>query len=157
MVIASAIKPDQTGRSGFFSWQLYRYVKRHRSDSEQRVWAGTWSPIFGIDRNSPVLYIGCERDGEWIHAVRLRDLCRQGSPITRWAYGPGHDTPRWVDVTDKFWSEYMEKGVCAIHGDAAHKWQQGDNKRRCEYCGKREVLESKMVEQFHWVAQGPGE
>jgi hypothetical protein len=132
------IKPKVRGKSDFFSWQLYRYMLKYKSLSEQRIWSSTWNSCYGVDREKPSLFIGSERDGCWIHARQLRNLCLSGQKIERYAHGAAHDTKNWTDVTDAFWSDYLKKGVCAIHGDNAHNWSVDGDLRACEYCGKKE-------------------
>lgn len=149
---ADQIKPKVRGKSDFFSWQLYRYMKKYSNPSEHRIWAATWSSCYGVQPNKPSLYIGSERDGGWIHARQLRNLCSVGQKIERYAYGAPHDTANWVDVTDAFWGDYLKIGVCAIHGDFAHKWQEEDELRTCDYCGKKERKRIVMVEKEVWQA-----
>ena len=121
MIDAKTIKPQQRGRSDFFSWQLYRWLR----DKPQhcQIWRGTWNSATGIDRSRPVIYIGhmdTDTPGErWLHGRMLRNLCLRVQDINSYAYGPGHDTEHWEEITEEWWAEYMEKGVCAIHGDLA--------------------------------------
>ena len=116
-----------------------------------RIWEGTWNCVSGIDHGNNVLYIGDERDGGWIHARQLRNLCLHGSNLDRWAYGAAHDTRNWVDITDYFWGKYFEIGVCAIHVDYAHNWVVVGDTRTCSNCGKSEKKEIKVVETEVWV------
>ncbi|SDZ95338.1 hypothetical protein [Marinobacterium iners] len=144
------VKPKVRGQSDFFSWQLYRYLRKYPYASQQRIWAGTWNSATGIDPESPQLYIGSERDGFWIHARQLRNLCCHNSGLERWAYGPGHDTRNWTDVTEAFWADYLKKGVCAIHGDFAHEWDEEGDRRTCLYCGQVEVKTIVMKPHTVW-------
>lgn len=150
MVTHNEIKPTTKGKSDFFSWQLFRWVRKNPECT--KVWAGTWNNCTGVDREKSVLYIGYERDGKWIHARQLTNLCTHGARLDCFAYGTAHDTENWVDVTDAFWSDYMKKGVCAIHGDYAHNWSQEGGRRTCSYCGKTEKRETRMVPTEVWVA-----
>lgn len=149
---ADQIKPKVRGQSDFFSWQLYRYMKKYRNPSEHRIWAATWSNCYGVQPDKPSLYIGSDRDGDWIHARQLRNLCLVGQKIERYAYGAPHDTGNWVDVTDAFWGDYLKIGVCAIHGDFAHKWHEEGGLRTCDHCGKKERKQIVMVEKEVWRA-----
>jgi hypothetical protein len=152
MINHQQIKPAANGRSDFFSWQLYRWVKKH--PGRLKIWAGTWNSCTGIDREKPVLYIGDDRDGDWIHARQLRNLCTHGANLQAWAYGPPHDTKNWVDATEAFWGDYLKKGVCAIHGDFAHDWDDQGQRRACNYCGAVETKETRTrtVTTEVWVA-----
>lgn len=137
-IIADEIKPAVARHSDFFSWQLYRWVKKY--PERTRVWAATWNSATGVDREHPVLVIGSDRDESWIMGAPLSQLCAYGAKIESYAYGGAHDTANWVDVTEAFWSDYRKKGVCAIHGDLAHEWEYSEdrNTRVCVYCGKHE-------------------
>lgn len=147
---AEQVKPKIRGKSDFYSWQLYRYMKKFNNPIEFRIWAATWNSCYGVQPDSPSLYIGSERDGIWIHARQLRNLCSVEQKVERYAYGAPHDTANWMDVTDSFWSDYLKKGVCAIHGDYAHKFHENGDLRTCEYCGKKERKQTSMVEIDAW-------
>jgi len=144
------IKPKVRGQSDFFSWQLYRWVKE--KPNALKIWTGTWNDCTGIDPEKPVFYIGSERDEEgYIHGKQLRNLCSYGASLDGWAYGPSLDTKNWVDVTDQFWSDYMQTGVCAIHGDYAHSWIEEGKTRTCEYCGTTQKQMTKLIEKIEWI------
>lgn len=149
---AEQIKPKVRGESDFFSWQLYRYMKKYNNPSEQRIWAATWNTCYGIQPDNQSLYMGSERDGDWIHARLLKNLCLRGQTLDRRAYGLPHDTENWVDVTDTFWSDYLRIGVCAIHGDYAHEWSyhHGDM-RTCDYCNKTEQKNIVLQPVVFWL------
>ena len=140
MIKASDIRPERRGRSDFYSWQLYRWLRS--KPLYRQIWRGTWNSAIGIDRDRPVLYIGhmdTDTPGErWLHGRMLRNLCLHGQDIQSYAYGPGHDTAHWREITDEWWEEYMRIGVCAIHGDYAHAWRVAGDKRTCIRCGKVE-------------------
>src|SRR5690625_1551978 len=106
MIKAEQIKPKEKGKSDLFSWQLYRWLKKR--PHAIKIWAGTWNSVSGIEPEKSVLYIGFERDGDWIHARQLRNLCLHGANLDCWAYGPAHDTRNWADVTNEFWQRYFE-------------------------------------------------
>jgi hypothetical protein len=146
------IKPKKNGVSDFFSWQLYKYMKKYKNPSEFRVWLATWDDFYGVRPSTPRMYIGGERDGRWIHARKLRSLCITRQKIERYAYGSQHDTENWIDVTEAFWSDYLKKGVCAIHGDNSHKWNIEGDLRTCEYCGKQERKKIIMKPTVTWGA-----
>lgn len=150
--MAEQVKPKIRGKSDFFSWQLYCYMKKYKHPSEFRIWSATWNSCYGVQPEKPSLHIGGERDGQWIHARQLKNLCLVGQKVERYAYGAIHDTANWVDVTDAFWTDYMKKGVCAIHGDYAHKWHEEGSQRKCEYCDKTEKKQIVMVEKEIWQA-----
>jgi len=143
------IKPKTKGQSDFFSWQLFRWIRKN--PTAFRIYAGTWNSINGADADHPVLYIGYKREDEnWISARNLRNLCCVNQDLQSFSYGPAHDTANWVDVTYAFWVDYMKKGVCAIHGDNAHKWLGGGNRRMCEHCGQAQESTTRMVPATEW-------
>ena len=121
MIDPQTIRPHRRGKSDFFSWQLYRWIK-NRPYAHQ-IWRGTWNSATGIDPLERPLYIGyMDTDGYgslWLHGRMLRSLCLHGQSIDGIAYGPRHDTANWQEITAEWWQEYSKRGVCAIHGDLA--------------------------------------
>lgn len=150
-IIANDIKPGVKGQSDFFSWQLFRWIRKN--PTAFRIYAGTWNSVTGVDAENPVFYIGCEREGlKWISARNLRNLCCINQDLRSYSYGPCHDITNWIDVTEAFWSDYMKKGVCAIHGSNAHDFdEKDDGLRYCIHCGETQILKTKMVEVSEWV------
>lgn len=150
----NTIRPKQNGKADFFSWQLYRYVKKNPHACQ--IWKGTWNNVTGIDRENPVLYIGymdeSQSGSKWLHGSMLRSVCRARGDRTGYAYGPEFDTHNWEEITDQWWQEYMRIGVCAIHGDNAHNWNEQGKTRTCEYCGKVEKKAVYMVPKTVWEA-----
>ena len=147
------IRPKVRGHSDFFSWQLYRWACRRPHGCE--VYAGTWNSISGIDITRRVMYIGgMEKvsDNEyWFHGKQLRALCSHGADLRGCAYGPAHDTANWENITSKFWADYMQRGVCAIHDDLAHEWEVTKPwERVCKYCGKREERKTAYTPVYVW-------
>ena len=138
-VDSKSIKPQQHGKADFYSWQLYCWVLKNPQRCQ--IWKDTSN-----ENDEPVLYIGemeiLQNEERWFHGLMLRQLCNTGfklrSGITGFAFGPIHNTAHWINVTYEWWVEYMHKGVCAIHGDDAHKWQEFDGIRICQYCKKVE-------------------
>lgn len=141
-----SIKPKVHGFSDFFSWNLYRYLKKYNN---QRIYLAPFDYFHGV-KGPMVLVVGEERDGRWIHGGRLRSLCNGvwKSPPNRFAYP---NTKYWADITDEFFADYLKRGVCAIHGDTAHKWIDNGDNRVCEYCAKKQVKVIKIVETADWV------
>lgn len=144
MINPEDIKPKENGKADFFSWQLYKWVKKYpdRTKVYKKSDAIPYAQLFigAID----------EDDHSWFYGRILRYLCRYGDRLDSFAYGPAHGVPEWRDVTEKFWSDYMKIGVCAIHGDFAHKWVVEGDKRVCQYCGKVEIKRIKMVPKEVW-------
>jgi hypothetical protein len=144
-------RPKVKGESDFFSWQLYRWLKKHKHYT--RIYKGTWNSITGHDLSRDVFYIGRkdDKDSSWCHCRELRNLCTYRSGLEMFAYGGCHGVKDWEDVTEWFWDEYRRIGVCAIHGDYAHKWNYlYPTKRKCEYCGKIETSHTKTIKQEVW-------
>ncbi len=149
-ITAESIKPQKHGKSDFFSWQLYRWVKKF--PTRLTIWSATWSSTAGFDSDNRTLYIGSKRDGTWIHCANLSNLCVRDRRIEGWAFGNAHDTENWEDVTEQFWNKYMQIGVCAIHGDSAHDFVTDGLTRTCKYCSKKERQIVELVERKRWIA-----
>lgn len=151
MIDPNSIKPALRGKSDFFSWQLYRWVKASPHYTE--IWRGTWNSFTGLDEKRPTLYIGRMDEGLWMHGRTLRHLCRHGENLESFAYSPAHDTRRWVNVTDEWWAEYRQIGVCAIHNGTAHHWTYGVEIRSCDYCGEvqRRGVQIETVTRKIWL------
>ena len=144
------IRPAVKGKADFFSWQLYRWVRKH--PDRTRIFVG-WNQIDGsVGESYPndFLYIG-SRDDQWVVGARLRTICLTGEKLQSWAYPESQD---WKDVTDQFWKDYFRIGVCAIWGDYSwHNWQYiNDSKRECQYCKRLESKEIEMVPTERWKA-----
>lgn len=143
------IKPKVKGQSDFFSWQLFRWIRKN--PTAFRIYKGTWNSIDGLNADNTALYIGYEREnGGWIIARNLRNLCCVNQDLQSYSYGGCHDTANWIDVTQEFWSDYMKKGVCAIHGDNAHDWTNCESRRVCNHCGKVQESTIIMVPKIVW-------
>lgn len=154
---AETIKPAVKGQSDRFSWRLYqRALKRGR----ESVYFMAWSSINGYvlpDAEQlksgfvPAhrLAIGVMSGGQWFHGCTVRQISTPGSPRHDWAYGPGHHTAEWVDVTDWFWSSYAMTGRCLFWKNE-HDWLQiNRNARKCKHCGehqRRTVVTIKKIE-----------
>ena len=149
MIHHTKVKPKVRGRSDFFSWQLFRWLKKY--PTRTTIWSATWNVCNGIDPKNQSLFIGDQRDGSWIHARQLRNLCTSGSKLEAHAYGSSHDTQNWTDISKAFWEDYLRVGVCAIHGDYAHKFDVEGGTRTCEYCDKSERLTQKTIVTDVWV------
>jgi len=109
----------------------------------------------GVDREKTVLYIGfmdeTENGERWLHGRMLRNLCLHGQKLDGYAYGPGYDTKHWEEITGQWWDEYMRIGICAIHGDYAHDWDENEDSRTCRHCEKRERRTVVTVKRTVWV------
>jgi hypothetical protein len=151
MIKAKLIKPAVAGESDFFSRKLYQWVKKN--PDALTIFRGTWNSISGIDKENPILYIGCVRNDNSISAVPLRRLCSHVSYVQMMSYSAGHDVDNWEDITEQFWESYLRIGVCAIHGDNAHNWivNEDEGRRICEYCNKVEHKELIHVPKEVWV------
>lgn len=138
------IRPAKDGKSDFFSWQLFRWVRKYR--------CGRWNEIWQWP--SGTLYIGMsDNDYEepgmgWLSGRMLRNVCSYGQDLKTFA----HPIPaRAKDVTGAFWTDYMRRGVCAIHPDIVHVWDYcAPNRRRCKYCAKTEQSYIVTAEQIKW-------
>ena len=135
--------PKTKGVSDFFSWNLFRFVRANPKYTN--IFEATWNPIYGNsmpDHKWVMIGMKDQDDPTCFYGRHLPNVCSGGAPNKRAYCCSGHDVANWKDITEEFWKRYMEIGVCAIHGDFAHKWIEDGRKRICEYCGK---IEHKIV------------
>lgn len=138
-------QPKIKGKSDFYSWDLFRWLRQQHRTRMGRVF------IFETPREATPYVIGYRDLEGCIIGFRLKELCSTGSDKQFpqvFCYG----NQAWEDVTDWFWSEYERIGVCAIHGDWAHDFTYlSDNTARmCQHCGKIEKRKVEMVERVTW-------
>lgn len=147
-ISAERIKPAQSGKSDFFSWKLYQFIKKHGSDV--RVFDGTWNPITGHDKENTSLFIGRISDDGWFSGRRMNDLTRPGSGTDNFSYpGGSFRLDEWKDITDQFWKDYLRIGVCALR-QYRHEWELLGERRVCNYCGAAEYRHVVMKPHEHW-------
>lgn len=150
---AEKIKPAIRGVSDFFSWQLYRWVKRHPRYIQ--VYLGKWDQT-GYSHDKEVLYIGQMHDGAFF-GNRLRRICSHGHNLQAFSYESSKmHLAEWVEHTEQFWSDYQRIGVCAIHGDGAHEWVESGDMRACKYCGTIQHKTVQLIERTNWTNTGYG-
>ncbi|MDD2462457.1 MAG: hypothetical protein PHI97_00505 [Desulfobulbus sp.] len=142
-------KPKVNGKSDFFSWNLYIWLKKNPEYC--RIYKGVWNSANGYDPSRPTLYIGFVADN-WFHGTMLRRVCNLGLKEHTWAYGPRDShLDEWIDITDEFFADYERRGVCAIHDDMVHVWEKSSpDERRCVYCGKTETRAIIFAPQEVW-------
>lgn len=147
---AKSIQPAVTGQSDFFSWQLYRWVKRRPDACE--IWRGYWNPVTGLDASRPTLFIGEMMKDGWFHGRRLRSLCVHGGKLESYAHTPsGFGTDKWENISAEWWPEYMRIGICAIHS-ASHDWLEEGQRRVCKRCGAAQRKRVDFIERICWEA-----
>ncbi len=151
IINAEDYRPKEKGKSDFYSWNLYRWLRKQACEPE----------IFKKNKiyksNEGDLYVGTRyggNTGDHVIGVRLRHLC-SGSGFGKFplcgSWIGSHD---WEDVTEEFYSKYNRIGVCAIHDYAAHNFNylKDNSARMCGYCGKIERKVVTMVERVGWEA-----
>lgn len=133
MITADQIKPKVRGQADFFRWNLYRFILHNpRHTSVYRT------PDHGM-------IIGLDYGDVWFSGKRLTSVTVGDLHTTAYIIRPG-----WKDITAKFWPNYLAHGVCVIHGDLVHKWQEDGGVRTCEYCGKVQHQRTRTVKQVEW-------
>jgi deoxyadenosine/deoxycytidine kinase len=143
-------KPAKRGKSDFFSWQFYLWMKKKPDFC--RIYKGVWNSATGYDPDRQVLYVGLLADDCFMGNL-LRRVCSRGDKIESWAFcSKEYRLEEWQDITDQFFKDYEHRGVCAIHGDMAHKWPLNPDSdiRVCEYCGVKQIKKIEMVPQESW-------
>lgn len=150
-ITANEFKPAAKGQSDFYSWQLYRWLKKHKY--YYRIYRGLWNSCDGYNPEKPVLYIGLRDDG-CLFGNQLRRICTHGNNLDTWAFESAvMRVDEWEDVTEQFYALYRKIGVCAIHGDAWHDFDVVGDERACKRCGKIEIKQTRMVPKTEWVSQ----
>lgn len=149
-ITANEFKPAVKGQSDFYSWQLFRWLRKNKH--YYRIYRGTWNGCDGYNPDKPVLYIG-HRDGDWLHGNELRRICTAGHDLKAWAFGfQEMRVAEWEDITDEFYSLYRKIGICAIHKNW-HDFEVSGDERTCKRCGKVEIKQTRMVPKTEWVSQ----
>lgn len=157
------IKPEKDKASDKYSWLLYQRVKKNGIED---VYVSTWSAFDGhnpkrvesIDLgNTPsgLIMIGL-MDGVFFHGNSLANIWTPRRPRNDWAFGPAHHTSEWVDVTDRFWSEYIEYGRCRFT-KMAHDYELSDDgmSKTCRFCGDLRMKKVEIIpkEVITWETQ----
>ena len=145
---SQSIKPKFDNRSDFFSWQLFAFVKKHPNYTHIYKLIDTdKANIKGY-----TLYIGNLTDDLGFVGRDLRRLCYSGVGLNLESMLVSlRDQSKLEDITEKFWADYLTKGVCLIHNGVAHSWVADGNTRTCEYCGETQYKKITMVEKTSWV------
>lgn len=151
-LIAKDFKPDD---SGFFSKNLFKWLKKY--PYYNRIYKSPYSSFGGYDPENPVLMIGDKSHDGWFSGNRLRSICC-GHRMDARPYAFGHKEMRideWEDVTHQFIQDYKLMGVCAIHGDFAHRFKSlSKTEKICLNCGAVYKRKSKRVTKHFWAKDG---
>lgn len=153
--LASRTKPQIKGKSDKYSWRLHQHILRSHP-CQLEVWISAWNCIDGHNLEAIQLWhttktmpradhlmIGnmdgqYEGQGKWFHGKSLAQICSPLRERNRWAFSPGHHTDQWVQITDWFWKQYINKGRCTFF-PSEHLWVQiNASSRKCAYCNQHE-------------------
>ena len=146
------IKPRVDNESDRMSWNLYKFAKRH-GVNKIKVFAtdkNTREPmnILISIKQTPYSYLGHEKNrvGTLLLGKRLMTIfCSYGRETTACHDYELSEFP--VDITEKFFNDYIQSGRCFYLRGMSHKFNIGDELqedgsskkvRVCEYCGKKE-------------------
>jgi hypothetical protein len=147
------IKPEKKGVADFYSWGLYAWLKKRPNAFS--IFASTLIDENGNEVDKPVLYIGSKDSYGDIMGAPLRQVCSTAKMPEIYWLSQSRPSNKWEDITDDFYKQYMEIGVCSIHHDLVHKWVESKDgqTRTCQYCDKRETkqVEIVKVEKIKWV------
>lgn len=145
---AKDFKPDDIG---FYSQNLHKWLKKHPYYS--KVYASPWSQVWGYNPEKPILMIGFMGEDGWFHGYPLRSVC-SGSRMDKQPFAYGYTEMKleeWQDITEQFISDYKRIGVCAIHGDFAHRLDNIDSKTRvCLNCGAKYTKKARRITKHFW-------
>lgn len=132
---ADRIKPLQRGKSGFFSWPLYQWLRRH--PEQARIYRGNV-------HYPGALYIGSQ-EGRFLHGALLEVVALQGQTLNCWAFVDANKDG-WEEITAEFWEQYLSKGVCAIFKNGeGHTYDVSGPVKTCLYCGEKSPLVHRRV------------
>jgi hypothetical protein len=143
-------KPKVKGKSDFYSWQLYKWMKKNPDFC--RIFEGVWNSATGYEPHRKVLYIGLLDDECFMGNLLVR-ICTYKAKLESYAYcSKAHHLEEWKDITEEFFMDYEKRGVCAIHKGIVHKWayQPDSDIRTCAYCGETQKKELVTVQKEVW-------
>ena len=144
------LKPEVNGDSDKYSWNLYRYLRKHKG--KVTVFKARGKPMlpYHIRLSSiPQCDDDCCR-GKRLNGVGLNEILRGD-------FGEVHlitDVP-YIDITKKFMREYRKGGVCFLypnHTAYDFKWETRKRVRTCGYCGYKERKRVRYHREEYWVA-----
>ena len=160
MVKLEQIKPRVNGESDRNSWNLYRFVKKYginklrfysnvpydKIEKVYDIFVSTKEQKYSfLDRSETGVRSGIE-----LYGKRLINIFCSGYGLTSIYQKDKPELP--YDITEEFWKDYIFYGRCKFLGNMSHKYnewyetQQGNESTRrvriCEYCGKKQYLES---------------
>lgn len=145
---AQDFKPKVKGKSDFFSWNFYTFLKRTHK-SRCLVYRGHWNSITGYDKSRPTLYVG-QIDGRDFFGKTIISITNGNRQEGCYSH-PNFHIEEWEDITEEFYEQYAKIGVCAIHKDRAHKWDYQEERRVCQYCGKTQYKKVVFKPEVIWV------
>lgn len=135
-----SVQPKINGKSDKYSWNIYRYLKRHKGE-DIRVFKG--------------LIIGC-MSSNGIIGNTIKELMSSYTRQEYWFDG------EWETLEEHGWFEkYQKIGRCLLIAHN-HAWYEGEdtrftyvnNTRRCNWCGQwqhkelRKVVKREIKEQW---------
>lgn len=153
------IKPEVKGESDKYSWNLYSWMNKYKNYESLKVYY-TDNEFDLEDFDNYKVLIGCKiQNTNDILGNRLTEIIRNGIKKTDCycfcAFG-GFDTKTFIDITDIFWKNYIQKGRCFLFGhddvwllgDKNRYTYVGKSSRRCNWCGRwehREILKETII------------
>lgn len=144
-----------------YSKRLYDRIKKNGFES---VYLMSWCNIRGdLDINAKAKQIPSQQMaigqmiGDAFVGQRITQAVSSGASKGDFFFSTIHGTKKWIDITEHFWRNYKEKGVC-FYSQREHKLIEiNKNSKRCEYCQahfKREVVTIKKIERYvQWNLQ----
>lgn len=139
----------------FYSKGLFQWLRKNKRYN--KIYMATWNSFNGHYPHNQVMMIGRICDDGWFIGNRLKSVCRARGDRTAFAFGSKEfHIHEWVDVTDDFIDKYKVKGLCHIHGDYAHDFEDlSDDAKRCKRCG--DVFKAERTEvvsiKTEWIKQ----
>ena len=131
-----------------------RYSKNLAAWSAKNQFANI--PLHVFRDSEKTLRIGWLDELDRFIGSRLWQVLSLGRRAEAYAYDVEPD----LTVLADFWDRYRQIGVCAIdtahnYYDSAARYEEGDDRRTCKWCGQRQVLRrwTETISRQAWEAE----
>lgn len=170
MIDAEKFRPKKRGESDKFSWNIYRFLKRHPG-VRVMYYFNPVEYIRSFDPNKSLnsmqtflLHPGPGMSGVRVHGLMMRQS--KFGEIQQASYCLW-DKERFTDITDWFFKTYERIGCCIFDREHSGWWRGEGNRftyinkhsRRCNWCGEwhERHFEKRVdiVRIERWIANAP--
>lgn len=147
----SEVCPAKKGKTDKYSWNFFRYLKKHKG--HVKIFK-EWGKPMGMRHLLASSITQCTDDcckGKMFIGVKMYNLV--GGQLKEWSY---YTETKYVDVTKKFMEEYKRIGVCVLdpqHVAYGYKWDSKVRVRTCTRCGMKQKKKIEYRKEEHWVCE----